>query len=82
MAMRYSRAFVLIGAISALIIMTVLSCAFGVVIPKLIPKKWTIFISMLLFLFFGLKLLWEVYKNEKVQIYINIISNCKNIKII
>ena len=62
--MKHSRVLVLIGAISALIIMTALSSAFGAVVPMLIPKKWTILLSMLLFLFFALKLFWEVYKNE------------------
>ena len=38
----------------------------GYVIPQLIPKRWTILLSMILFLFFGLKMLWEAYKDEQV----------------
>ena len=38
----------------------------GYVIPQLIPKKWTIFLSMILFFFFGLKMIYEAYKNEEV----------------
>lgn len=68
MAMRYDRMFTFIGAIGALVLMTILSCGFGYVIPQLIPKRWTILLSAVLFFFFGVKMLWEAYKNEEVGI--------------
>ena len=37
MSMKYNRVAVFIGAASALVLMTILSCAFGMVVPNLIP---------------------------------------------
>eukprot|EP00126_Sphaerothecum_destruens_P006462 Sdes_comp19366_c0_seq1m10618 len=60
MAMRHSRSIVLLGACSALILMTFLSSAMGFVFT-LIPKIYTQYASILLFYIFGFKLLREGY---------------------
>ncbi|KAL1460080.1 hypothetical protein WDU94_012019 [Cyamophila willieti] len=61
MAMRHPRVTVFIGAIAALALMTVLSVAFGMA-ATIIPRKWTYYVSTILFIIFGLKMLREGYK--------------------
>ncbi|XP_037716087.1 uncharacterized protein LOC119551044 isoform X1 [Drosophila subpulchrella] len=61
MAMRHPRLIVFGGAIAALALMTVLSCAFGMA-ANFIPKTYTYYISTALFLIFGLKMLYDGYK--------------------
>ncbi|KAI5703354.1 hypothetical protein M8J75_010791 [Diaphorina citri] len=61
MAMRHPRVTVFIGAIAALALMTVLSVAFGMA-ANIIPRIWTYYISTVLFIIFGLKMLREGYK--------------------
>lgn len=56
MAMRHSRVTVFTGAIGALALMTVLSAVFGMA-ATIIPKMYTYYISTLLFVIFGLKML-------------------------
>lgn len=60
MAMKYSRLSVFGGAILALAIMTVLSAFVGYA-AVLIPRKYTYYLSTVLFVIFGLKLLKEGY---------------------
>ncbi|XP_023217807.1 transmembrane protein 165-like [Centruroides sculpturatus] len=60
MAMRYSRVTVLLGAMSALTIMTILSACLGFAIT-VIPRMYTHYISTVLFVIFGLKMLKEGY---------------------
>eukprot|EP01025_Chloroclados_australasicus_P017534 TRINITY_DN18957_c1_g1_i1.p1 TRINITY_DN18957_c1_g1~~TRINITY_DN18957_c1_g1_i1.p1 ORF type:complete len:281 (-),score=39.15 TRINITY_DN18957_c1_g1_i1:843-1685(-) len=64
MAMRNSRLTVFSGAISALAAMTILSAFLGWAAPNLIPRKLTHWAATGLFLFFGLRMLWEAYKTE------------------
>ncbi|KAL7431619.1 hypothetical protein ACHAXH_001538 [Discostella pseudostelligera] len=59
LSMRNDRAAVFGGAILALIIMTILSTLMGLVLPALLPKKYTHIIGGLLFLYFGIKLLLD-----------------------
>eukprot|EP01104_Vermistella_antarctica_P003059 TRINITY_DN13217_c0_g1_i2.p1 TRINITY_DN13217_c0_g1~~TRINITY_DN13217_c0_g1_i2.p1 ORF type:complete len:149 (+),score=48.00 TRINITY_DN13217_c0_g1_i2:185-631(+) len=59
MAMRNSRLTIFNGAISALGLMTVLSCLLGRALPALLPKQYTHYAATLLFFVFGLKLLKE-----------------------
>ena len=59
MAMRHARLVVYAGAIGALIIMTILSTVIGYALPLLLPKIYTHYASIALFIFFGLKLLQE-----------------------
>lgn len=56
MAMRHSRVTIFTGAIGALALMTILSAVFGMA-ANLIPKIYTYYISTLLFVIFGLKML-------------------------
>lgn len=58
MAMRNSRLQVLLGALSALIAMTVLSAAMGAVAPNLISKAYTKMAAVFLFFFFGCRLIY------------------------
>jgi putative Ca2+/H+ antiporter (TMEM165/GDT1 family) len=74
MSMTHSRVTVFSGAISALAVMTILSTAVGSTLPNLLPHSVTHAVSIVLFLFFGLKLLKEVYdhdpkatKNEELE---------------
>lgn len=60
MAMRYSRVTVLLGALSALTVMTILSACLGFAIT-VIPRTYTHYISTVLFVIFGLKMLKEGY---------------------
>ncbi|XP_046851989.1 transmembrane protein 165-like isoform X2 [Xenia sp. Carnegie-2017] len=61
MAMKYSRLIVFVGALSALGFMTVLSAALGFA-TTVIPRKLTYYVSCALFVYFGLKMLYEGYK--------------------
>merc|ERR1719216_207954 len=69
MAMRHSRLTILTGAISALAIMHVMSALFGALAMKIIPKAYTYYISAILFVIFGVKMLKEGYymSPEEVQ---------------
>ena len=57
LSMRNDRAAVFGGAILALILTTVLSTLMGLVLPALMPRKYTHLIGGALFLYFGFKLL-------------------------
>jgi putative Ca2+/H+ antiporter (TMEM165/GDT1 family) len=59
MAMRHDRRAVFAGAASALVLMTGLSVVMGVVLPSLLPKVYTHWAAVGLFVFFGGKLLKE-----------------------
>ena len=45
--------------------MSAISVAFGLIVPTIFNKKYTAIGSGFLFLFFGVKLLYEYYLNEK-----------------
>ena len=57
--MRYNRTFVFVGALGALLIMTVLSVGIGVAVPTLLPKAYTHYAAAALFAYFGVRLLRE-----------------------
>ena len=59
LSMKYSRSAVFGGSILALIIMTVLSTFMGLVLPSVLPKKYTHILGGILFLYFGVKLITE-----------------------
>lgn len=59
MAMRYNKIAVLCGGAGALVLMTLISCIFGAFLPKLISKTYTEIAAMVLFFYFGLRLLYE-----------------------
>lgn len=57
MAMKHPRGVVLAGALGALALMTVLSAAAGFALPSVLPRVYTHYASVVLFLVFGVKLL-------------------------
>lgn len=61
MSMTNSRLLVFGGAILALALMTVMSTVFGIA-AQIIPPIYTHYISIGLFVIFGLKMLWDGYK--------------------
>jgi putative Ca2+/H+ antiporter (TMEM165/GDT1 family) len=61
MAMKHSRLVVFAAAFSSLMIMSVLSAMLGHVVPNLIPKQYTDICASLLFLCFGVRMLYEAY---------------------
>lgn len=61
LAMHHSRRLVFIGAITALALMTILSVLFGQV-AALLPQVYVQWAEFLLFLAFGLKLLYDAYQ--------------------
>lgn len=64
MAMRHPKSIVLSGALSALIIMTVLSTGLGRIVPNLISKKHTNSAATVLYAFFGLRLLYIAWRSS------------------
>jgi Ca2+/H+ antiporter, TMEM165/GDT1 family len=62
MAMSNPRILIFSAAMSALFIMTVLSAAFGHFVPTLISKTYTQFLAALLFLVFGIKMLYDSFQ--------------------
>jgi Ca2+/H+ antiporter, TMEM165/GDT1 family len=71
LAMRYPRRWVFLGAILALVTMTLISVAMGQVLSLLPPQitRWGV---IGLFVFFGLKLLYDAYRMPPTQS-----SNCE-----
>lgn len=67
MAMRSSRLTVFLAAIVALAAMTILSAAMGWAAPNLIPKQYTHYAATALFLFFGLKSLYDVFFHKEEE---------------
>jgi len=65
MSMRYSRIAVLLGALIALLFMTILSTAFGWIVPVLLPAHITHIAITILFFFFGVKLLYDSYHHQE-----------------
>jgi len=64
MSMRHDRSAVFGGAVLALIIMTILSSAMGLVLPQLVPRDYTHLLGGVLFLYFGVKLITESRQME------------------
>lgn len=61
MAMKHSRLVVFSAAFSSLALMSVLSAFLGHVVPNLLPKQYTDVCAALLFLCFGIRMLYEAY---------------------
>lgn len=57
MSMRQERSAVFVGAVLSLYVMTVLSAIMGLILPAMIPVKYTHILGGLLFLYFGCKLI-------------------------
>mmetsp|Transcript_18897 Transcript_18897/g.26313 ORF Transcript_18897/g.26313 Transcript_18897/m.26313 type:complete len:340 (-) Transcript_18897:228-1247(-) len=66
LAMKHNRLMVFLGAVSALALMTVLSVAVGYALPNLFPKLYTYYAAIILFAYFGIKLLYDAF-----EMYVN-----------
>ena len=64
LSMKHSRSAVFTGAILALIVMTILSTAMGLVLPNIMPRKYTHILGGILFMYFGCKLIYDSRKME------------------
>ncbi|CAO2184392.1 unnamed protein product [Urochloa humidicola] len=64
MAMRHPKSTVLSGALSALVVMTVLSTGLGRIVPNLISRKHTNSAATVLYAFFGLRLLYIAWCSD------------------
>ena len=64
MAMKQSRTEVFLSAMTALILMTILSAAMGLTLPHLLDPKLTAVAATILFFFFGIKLLYDAYQMD------------------
>ncbi|XP_059665589.1 GDT1-like protein 4 [Cornus florida] len=64
LAMRHPKSIVLSGALSALIVMTVLSTGLGKIVPNLISRKHTNSAATVLYAFFGLRLLYIAWGSD------------------
>eukprot|EP00736_Rhodelphis_marinus_P002402 Rmarinus@m.24778 len=61
LAMKHPRLQVFGAALAALALMTVLSAAFGYIVPNLIPRDYTHYAATLLFFVFGVMMLRDGY---------------------
>lgn len=71
MAMRHSRLVVLVGALGALVAMTILSAMLGYA-TTIIPRQVTYYASSILFLVFGIKMIkdgWNMSPDEAQEEY-------------
>lgn len=62
LAMRYNKLTVFLGAISSLVLMTVVSAMLGWGVTSLIPKIYTFYASVVIMFIFGIKMFWEAYR--------------------
>lgn len=64
LSMKHSHVTVFAGAIAALALMTALSAAMGILLPTLLSKEVTHYACIALFLFFGVRLLYDVFTSD------------------
>ena len=64
MAMRHPKSIVLSGALTALIVMIVLSTGLGRIVPNLISRKHPNSAATVLYAFFGLRLLYIAWRSD------------------
>ncbi|KAF4662940.1 hypothetical protein FOZ61_002076 [Perkinsus olseni] len=64
LSMRHSAVVVFMGAIIAMATMTVLSAGLGLLLPALLSKKVTHYSCIVLFVYFGLRLLKDAYDSD------------------
>ena len=65
LALKHSRLVVFMGSISALILMTFLSMLIGASLPSILPRRLICSLTSLLYLFFGLKMIFEAIHSMK-----------------
>lgn len=68
LSMRQQRSAVFLGAVISLYVMTVLSSIMGLMLPKLVPVKYTHILGGILFLYFGIKLLYDAKGMKSNQV--------------
>jgi len=68
LSMKHSRSAVFTGAILALVIMTILSTAMGLVLPNIMPRKYTHILGGVLFMYFGCKLIYDSQQMEQGRV--------------
>ena len=59
---KYNRLTVFLGCAGALVMMAFLACAFGHYLPMILHPKYTCLLAGLLFVFFGIQLLYHAFK--------------------
>ncbi|GMH82739.1 hypothetical protein TL16_g09363, partial [Triparma laevis f. inornata] len=64
LCLKHARAPVFFGALSGLVIMTILSSIMGLILPNLMSRKYTHILAAILFIYFGLKLLYDSREME------------------
>lgn len=67
LAMQHDRMVVYIGALGALAAMTVLSAAIGFALPNLLPRAYTHYAAVILFAYFGFRLLKDAQEMDTSQ---------------
>ena len=60
--MRYNKLTVFLGAISSLVLMTVVSALLGYGVTSLIPKIYTFYASIVIMFIFGIKMFYDAWK--------------------
>lgn len=65
--MRHNKLIVFASAMSALILMTVVSTLLGYGITSLIPPVYTFYASVVLMFFFGFKMFWDAYRMKSSE---------------
>merc|ERR1712194_51076 len=68
LSMRQRRSAVFLGAVLSLYVMTVLSSIMGLVLPQFVPVTYTHILGGLLFLYFGVKLLFDAKGMDRNQV--------------
>lgn len=68
LSMRQQRSAVFLGAVASLYVMTVLSSIMGLILPKMVPVKYTHILGGILFLYFGIKLLLDARSMDNNQV--------------
>mmetsp|Transcript_42489 Transcript_42489/g.92724 ORF Transcript_42489/g.92724 Transcript_42489/m.92724 type:complete len:281 (+) Transcript_42489:42-884(+) len=64
LSMKHAALVVFAGAIAALAVMTVLSAGLGLLLPSLLSRNITHYACVMLFFYFGGKLLWDAYNGD------------------
>lgn len=67
LSMKSPHRLVFAGAWGALFVMTAISCALGVAAPLLMPRSLTHWAGAVLFVGFGVQLLWKAYNMKAVE---------------
>lgn len=68
LAMKYKKIIIFIGAWGSLILMTVVSAVGGKLVFSLLPKLYTNIIVVVLFFYFGIRLIYEAYHEEAEEV--------------